>query len=79
MKNKNKETWQLNYDISFESYILGTVDNYIYIVDKKNKTEYRLDIKTREMKVVGNDTNGGITYNNSKYEDISMYTLSYLG
>ena len=75
MKNKNKETWQLNYDISFESYILGTVDNYIYIVDKKNKTEYRLDIKKREMKVVGNDTNGGITYNNSKYEDISMYKL----
>ena len=75
MKNKSKDTWQLNYEMSFESYILGTVDNYIYVVDKKNKTEYRLDIKKKEMKVVGNDTNGGITYNNGKYEDVSMYKL----
>ena len=75
MKNKNKDTWQLNHEISYESYVLGTVDNYIYIVDKKNKLEYRLDIKKKEMKVVGNDTNGGITYNNGKYDDVSMYKL----
>ena len=75
MKNKSKETWTLNHEISFESYVLGTIDNYIYIVDKKNKTEYRLDIKKKEMKVVGNDTNGGITYKNGKYEDVSMYKL----
>ena len=75
LKNKNKEIWQLNFEMSFESYILGTIDNYIYIVDKKNKTEYRLDIKKREMKVVGTENNGGIIYNNGNYEDISMYKL----
>ena len=75
MKNKSKDTWQLNHEISFESYVLGTVDNYIYIVDKKNKTQYRLDIKRKEMKVVGTDTNGGITYNKGKYEDVTMYKL----
>lgn len=75
MKNKSKEIWQLNHEISFESYVLGTIDNYIYIVDKKNKTEYRLDIKRREMKVVGTESNGGITYNNGKMEDVTMYRL----
>lgn len=75
MKNKSKDVWQLNYEVSFESYVLGTVDNYIYIVDKKNKVEYRLDIKKKEMKVVGTDSKGGITYINGKYEDVSMYKL----
>jgi len=75
MKNKSKDTWQLNYEVSFESYILGTVDNYLYMVDKKNKIEYRLDIKKKEMKIVGTDSKGGITYINGKYEDVSMYKL----
>ena len=75
MKNKSKDTWQLNYEVSFESYVLGTVDNYIYIVDKKNKVEYRLDIKKKEMKIVGTDSKGGITYINGKYEDVTMHKL----
>ena len=75
MKNKSKETWELNYELSFESYVLGTIDNYIYIVDKKNKIEYRLDIKKREIKIVGTDSKGGITYNSGNYDDVSMYKL----
>lgn len=75
MKNKSKENWNLNFEISYESYVLGTVDNFIYIVDKKNKVEYRLDIKMKEIKIVGTDSRGGITYSNGKYEDVSMYKL----
>jgi len=75
LDNLKKETWNLNYEISFESYILGTYENDIYIVDKKNKLEYKLDIKRREMKIVGTEERNGIILNNGTFESISMYKL----
>lgn len=75
LKNKSKDIWKLNYELSFESYVLGTIDNYIYLVDRKNKNEYRLDINKKEMKLVGSENKGGVILNNGNLEDISMYKL----
>ena len=74
-KTKNKEVWKLKFDISYDSYFLGEVDDYLYLVDKKNKYEYRLSVKDKEIKVIGNEENGGVIYINDKFEDISMYKL----
>ena len=75
LKNKNKEVWKLNYDVSFESYVLGTYKDSIYLVDKKNKVEYELNIKKRTMDVIGNEGRDGKILVDNKFESISMLKL----
>ena len=76
LKTLKKETWNLNFEVSFESYILGTYQNDIYLVDKKNKVEYKLDFKKREMKVIAADNKDGIILRNNEFENISLYRLT---
>ena len=75
LKNKSKETWKLNYDVSFESYILGIKDNSIYLVDKKNKIEYELNVRKRTMDIIGSESRDGKILVNNKFEKISMLKL----
>lgn len=75
LKNLKKEVWNLNFEVSFESYILGTYQNDIYLVDKKNKVEYKLDFKKRDMKVIAADNQEGLILRNNNFERISMYRL----
>ena len=75
LKNKNKETWKLNYEVSFESYVLGTYKNSIYLVDKKNKVEYELNVKKKTMDEIGNEGRDGKILVNNKFEKISMLKL----
>lgn len=75
LKNKSKDTWKLNYDVSFESYVLGTYKDSIYLVDKKNKVEYELNIKKREMNIIGTEERDGKILIDNKFEKISMYKL----
>ena len=75
INNLKKDIWKLNFDISFDSYILGSLDNTLYLVDKKNKVEYSLDIKNKKLKTIGNETTDGKIYNNNSLETISMNKL----
>lgn len=75
LKTKSKESWKLNYDVSFESYVLGTYKDSIYLVDKKNKIEYELNIKKRTMDIIGNENRDGKILVNNKFEKISMLKL----
>ena len=75
LKTKTKESWKLNYDVSFESYVLGTYKDSIYLVDKKNKVEYELNIKKRTMDVIGNENREGKILVNNKFEKITMLKL----
>lgn len=74
--SKNKlTTWKLKNKISFESYILGTKDKSIYLVDKKNKKEYEIVPHKKKMRVIGTKSKGGIIYNNNEKEKINMQKL----
>ncbi len=73
--NLKQDIWELNFEISFNSYILGTYDNSIFIVDRKNNIEYELDVKKRKMITVGSEFKDGVILNNNKLENISMYKL----
>ena len=71
-----KKEWELDYDISFDSYILGTHEDSIFLVDKKNKTEYELVPYNRKMRIVGTSSKKGIIYNNDKETKISLTKLT---
>lgn len=70
------EEWALKYDISFDSYILGTHDKSIFLVDRKNKIEYELVPHKQKMRIVGTKHKNGILYKNNKEQSISLNKLS---
>ena len=75
LKTMNKKEWNLDYEISFNSYILGVHDDSIFLVDQKNKKEYELVPYKRKMRVVGTKNKKGITYVNGKETKITMTKL----
>jgi len=51
--DKNKlDTWELDYEIYFNSYILGTHKKSVYLYDKKNQIEYELRPDKKKIKKV---------------------------
>lgn len=76
LKKFTKKEWELDADISFDSYILGTHEDSIFLVDKKNKVEYELVPYNRKMRVVGTNSKKGIIYNNDKETKISLTKLA---
>ena len=48
MKNDKKKTIKLKNKISTDSYINGVVDKKIYLTDKDNLIQYKIDPKKRK-------------------------------
>lgn len=67
LKNELKEK-DINYEISFDMYYLGTVKETIYFIDKKNKNEYSLNLKNLKFKQVGNSQKGFIIYDGKEFK-----------
>lgn len=56
--------------ISFDTYIQGIVDNSLYIFDRVNKKQYELDMKTRTVIEVGNNSTDIKIYNKGTWEKV---------
>lgn len=84
-KNKYKEI-ELDKEISDQIYFLGDIDSEVYFFDKKNKTEYKININKLKVTKVS-DKNGGpfydlkwttktlneFTYNELKFNKNNIY------
>ncbi len=75
LDNNEVENWKLDYNISYDSYILGTNDKSIYLVDTKNKIEYEIVPHRKKMRIVATSNKQGIIYNNGIEEKLSMSKL----
>lgn len=75
--NNELSSIKLDNDISYSTYYQGEVKKNIYLVDKKNKKQYKLNIKKEDLKTVGTEKKLGVTYNKSKnkWESISLNKL----
>lgn len=73
MKNDKKKTIKLKNKISTDSYINGVVDKKIYLTDKDNLIQYKIDPKKRKVEEVGNTNDGGLVYQNNEFKSINMY------
>ncbi len=53
---KNQKTFKIKskYDISFDSYVQGIVDNKLYIYDKDNNSQYEIDIDKKRVNLLSN-------------------------
>ncbi len=53
---ENQESFKIKskYDISFDSYVQGIVDNKLYIYDKDNNSQYEIDIDKKRVNLLSN-------------------------
>ncbi len=65
---------EFNKEIAYNSYYLGEHKNNIYLVDKKNKKEYKINIKKESISEIGNANKKGTIYT-GKWENISLNKL----
>jgi len=75
LENLKIEDWNLEYDISFDSYALGYNDKSVFIVDKKNEIEYELVPHKKKMRILATSNKNGLIYKNGTSEEISMKKL----
>ncbi len=73
-KDKVKEI-KVKNDISFDSYILGTYKDNVYLFDRKNKREYQINIKKLKIDDI-TKKNTGKVLNKNNFEKISVNKLA---
>ncbi|MDD2505675.1 MAG: hypothetical protein PHF21_05380 [Bacilli bacterium] len=65
----------LDKEISYNSYYLGDHNRNVYLVDKKHKIQYKININKEVTKIIGTEKKSGIIYINNKWENISLNKL----
>ncbi|MGN0974094.1 MAG: hypothetical protein ACI4OT_05060 [Bacilli bacterium] len=75
LDNMKEKEYDLEKNISFDSYINGVIANDIYIMDKDNLIQYIYDYKQHQIKEVGNKEENGIYFKNNKKEIVNIYDL----
>ena len=75
LENLKVEEWNLKYEISFDSYVLGTNDKSIYIIDKKNKKEYELVPHKKKMRIIAKSNNQATIYEEGQISKVSLTKL----
>ena len=76
LDNLKIKTWKLKYDISFDSYIAGTNEISIYLIDKKSKIEYELVPEKQKMRILAKGNKQGIIYNKGTIQKETMKKLA---
>lgn len=67
--------WNIKYEIDFDSYFMGFVEDYVYLFDRKNMVQYKLNIKKQKIEI-SSDNNGAL-YFDKKWSTKSLKELKY--
>ena len=73
--NNNISFISSNYDISFNSYFQGVVDNKAYLVDKNNKKQYEINLKKNTITEIANENSSAKVYEMGNWVDVSIYDV----
>lgn len=60
-----------NFKISFDSYIQGYYDNCIYIFDRNDRKQYKIDVKHKEISIVGDSRKGITVFNGDSFYNVN--------
>ncbi len=74
MKNGKMTEWEIEEEISYNSYYLGDVDGIAYLFDRKTQKEYSIDPKKKKIEEV--TKNGKAKVWNKGWEEISTKKLA---
>lgn len=62
-----------NPAISMDSYVQGAIGNFMYIIDRSNRRQYKIDVSNKAISISGNTNMGIQYYQNGEYEARSIY------
>ena len=68
----SKTQFKTNHKLSFNAFIMGIEEEDIYLLDKENKEQYKINPKKQTVDLVGNVNIGAVVYNNHKKETIEF-------
>lgn len=74
IKTHRQSTIISDKKISMYSYVQGIVGDSLYILDTSNKVQYEVDIKTKTVTIVGNESRGIKYYQNGEWSNVSIYS-----
>lgn len=69
-RSNKLNTFKLKEKLDKDSYINGVIDNIIYVTDRKNKKEYKINISKQKIERIDDDINY-IVYENNEKKTIS--------
>ncbi len=69
------EEFEFDYKISTDSYFNGYIDNYIYLFDRKNKCQYKIDIVKKKISI--SSTNDYAIGYDSKLDEVKLSDFIY--
>lgn len=74
--NKKKMIeWNIKFDIDFDSYFMGVIDDYIYLFDRKNVIQYKINIEKKKIEVTSD--NNGALYFDKEWSNKPIKELKY--
>lgn len=73
--NNKKDAFSFNFSISYNSYIQGVVDQEIYLIDKSNKKQYKINPKKKTVVEIGNETTPTQYYDRGTWSELSIYDV----
>lgn len=71
LDNNEIEEIEFDYEISFDSRIIGTYKNSFYLIDEKNKKEYEINIKKKNVEIISKNKYGKILKDN-EFEKVKI-------
>ena len=75
LNNGKTDIWELDKEISYDSYVLGINDKSIFIIDKKSSIEYELVPHRKKMRIVASGDGVGVIYDNGEKKSITLNKL----
>lgn len=70
-----KEKWDLKKSINYESNILGTIGNDLYLIDEKEGKEYRINPSARTITDITTEEGFGSIYNQGKWQEVKIANI----
>ncbi len=71
LETLNTSKIELNYNIDFDSYIVGHVKNNIYLFDNKYSILYEINTKNNKVEIIGNNEKGYVKYQDGQFVNCS--------
>lgn len=74
-KKEKLQKWEIGYEIDFDAFFMGDVDGYIYLFDRKNAVQYKIDVINKDISV--SSDNEGALYFDGEWTSKPLKELKY--
>ena len=71
LKSLNSEVIKLDYTIDYDSYIVGSIKNNLYIFDNKYSVLYEINTKNKKTTILSNNEKGYVKYVDGEFVNCS--------